>query len=150
SSLDIAVGLVSLWLSRKMRPASGLPVPSRGRQGAVLAPLGFAVAFSGWSTMVYEVTWNRVAGLLFGPTSATVSLTLAVVLLGLAAGALVASAVRRNQAVWLCWSQLTAALLLLGASYSVAISPAWFAEQTRSRSDSVFRMWTFESAVLLV
>jgi spermidine synthase len=153
SGLDIAAGAMALWLARKVK--SG-PVPARSVQKSLGAPdlslrmLGAVAALSGWSAMLYEVAWSRIAGLMFGPTAATVTLTLAVFLLGLAAGAVLASSVRRDVAGWLSSSQSAVAVLLLCGSACVAISPSWLAEQIRLQSGSVFQIEALEAGLLFL
>jgi spermidine synthase len=156
SVFDIAVGLASLGIARAATQSSGerrsLPIRSQTGQPSPI-PLRTLVAvaiLSGWCAMLYEVTWNRVAGLLFGPTAVTVTLTLAVVLIGLAAGAILASASRKNEAGWLALSQLAAAILLLGVSYAVAVSPTWLAEQIRAHSEDPFQLELLEAGVLFL
>ena len=156
SGIDIVVGMVSLWLSWTT-PARSVPLlePMNSRRaqtplGLTTGTLALVAVLSGWSVMLYEVAWSRIAGLLFGPTATTVTLTLAAVLLGLGAGAVLAAAIRKQEARWLAVSQLVVALLLLIASYGIAVSPAWLAEQIRLRSESLFQMETFEAAMLLL
>jgi hypothetical protein len=100
--------------------------------------------------MLYEVAWNRVAGLLFGPTAATVTLTVAMVLIGLAAGSAFASAVRKREAAWLAFSQCAVAVLLLIFSGAVAVCPVWLAAQIRARSEVPLQMELLEAALLFL
>lgn len=156
SILDISVGLAALGIARMAMPsfAERRSTPARLQTGQnswmPLPALGAVAILSGWCAMLYEVTWNRVAGLLFGPTAVTVTLTLAVVLIGLAAGAVLASIPRKDEASWLASSQLAAAILLLGVSYAVAASPTWLAEQIRARSEDPFQVELLEAGVLFV
>ncbi len=156
SALDGAVGLLAIWL------AVAAPVPSlrmtetkrtTQKTDGVLLPLrvlAIAAFFSGWSAMLYEVAGVRVAGLMFGPTAATVTLTLAVVLLGLAAGSILASTVSKFVIAWLSGSQFAVAVLLLAGSYAVAVSPAWLAQQIRVNSSNATQMELLEAALIFV
>ncbi len=156
SSLDIGVGVVSFWLARKAtarsssersRPLHATPVETAPH--LTNRALWTLVFFSGWTALLYEVAWSRVAGLLFGPTAATVALTLAVVLLGLGAGSVVACTIRKNAGAWLSGSQCAVAFLLLCASWTVAVSPDWLAQQIRSRSDTAYGLQFLEAKLLV-
>jgi spermidine synthase len=154
SVLDISAGVAALAMARRsmVSPVRSDPVRHSSMPGSVvsLSVLGAVAALSGCGTMLYEVVWNRVAGLLFGPTAATVTFTLAMVLIGLAAGAVLASAVRRDEAIWLAGSQCAVAILLLVFSGAVTASPAWLAEQIRARSADPLQMELLEAGTLLV
>jgi spermidine synthase len=155
-SADIVIGLAALWLSRANSVGvRESPAPLSLRQ--LTAPLlqkpiilWIVVFLSGWTAMLYEITWNRVAGLVFGPTATSVALTLAVVLLGFAAGAAFALAIARSELVWLSWSQSTVALLALTSSLVIAVSPVWLGEQIRSRSNDFVQLESFEAVLLFL
>jgi spermidine synthase len=131
SSLDAAVGLAAIRLGGSVVVAVR-PALEVQRSGTPLRILALVAFFSGWTAMLYEVVGVRVAGLLFGPTAATVTVTLAAVLVGLAAGGVLASLISKFAIVWLSASQLVVALLLLGTSYAIGGSPVWLAEQIRA------------------
>jgi hypothetical protein len=159
SGLDIAAGLAALWLSRKtcvpQAGEGGMRDDSRARRAQgqpQLSPrvLWIVVFLSGWTAMLYEVTWSRVAGLVFGPTATSVALTLAVVLLGFAAGAALASTIAKREVVWMSWSESAVALLALTSTFGIAVSPEWLAEQIRARSDNPFQLESFEAVTLFV
>ncbi len=156
SALDGAVGLLAIWLAARVAvpsPRMKENPPTTQKPDGALLPLRvlvIAAFFSGWSAMLYEVAGVRVAGLMFGPTAATVTLTLAVVLLGLAAGSILASAISKFLIAWLSASQFAVAVLLLLGSYAVAVSPAWLAEQIRVSSSNATHMELLEAALIFV
>src|SRR5260370_5015153 len=119
SGLSVAIGMIALWLSRKVvrENAGALSFfPNTGAPQLSVRTLGIVAALSGCTVLLYEVAWSRIAGLMFGPTATTVSLTLAVFLLGLGAGAVLASTIRKDAAGWLSASQSAGAPLLVFAS----------------------------------
>jgi spermidine synthase len=151
SSLDFAVGLAAVWLALKSLPS---PSPVRAAATSALTPATRGIVlvafFSGWTAMVYEVAGSRVASLLFGPTAATVTITLAVVLLGLAAGSVLASSISRGQIRWLSGSQFVTAVLLLGASAAIATSTSWLADQIRAQNGSARQIELLEAALIAI
>jgi spermidine synthase len=153
SGLSVAIGMIALWLSRKVvreNPEALSFFPNTGAPQLSVRTLGIVAALSGCTVLLYEVAWSRIAGLMFGPTATTVSLTLAVFLLGLGAGAVLASTIRKDAAGWLSASQSAVAFLLLCASACVAVSPAWLAEQIRLRSQSAFQIEALEAGLLIL
>ena len=148
SGLDIAAGMIALWMAREVA-VEILPVQETPPTPVMRHPW-LVVFLCGWSALLYEVAWSRVAGLMFGPTAATVTHTLVMVILGLAAGAIVASMIRRSETLYLAASQTGAAVLLLGALLATAVSPAWLAEQIRWKSDSPARLEFLEAELLFL
>jgi|SRR5579871_2029673 len=156
SLLDGIVGVAAIALSRW--PARILlPPPDLRRSniaiGAAVMPrrtLVLVVFCSGWAALLYEVTAARVTGLLFGPTAVTVTMTLAVVLLGLAAGSLAATWIPKLADWWLPTSQIAAAVLMLAGSCLVAVSPVWLADEIRAHANDAARMELFEAALIFL
>jgi spermidine synthase len=148
STADVIAGLAALWLSRV--PLTTVARPARQAAKFLSGKLIVTAVCSGISVMIYEVAANRIAGLMFGPTAATVTMTLAVVLTGLAAGAVLASMIRSRIGWWLALSQLAAVALLLGASMSIAASPEWLAAQIRLIGNSALRTELLEARLLLI
>lgn len=100
-------------------------VVSTGRQRVVL----IAIGLSGLTALACEVLWTRTLSLLFGATTYTFSLILAVFLAGLgigsAAGSIAARASKRPQLA-LAWCQLGLAATMTWASYALTESlPYW-------------------------
>lgn len=88
-----------------------------------------AIALSGLTALGSEVVWTRVLSLLFGATTYTFSLILAVFLVGLGIGSSLGAALARgvkNPKAALGWAQLGLCLSLAWAAYSTADSlPFW-------------------------
>ena len=88
-----------------------------------------AIALSGLTALGSEVVWTRVLSLLFGATTYTFSLILAVFLVGLGIGSSLGAALARgvsNARTALGWVQLGLCLCLAWAAYSTADSlPFW-------------------------
>jgi spermidine synthase len=109
-------------------------VPSAARsQPAVAAPgariIYVAIALSGMTALGAEVVWTRLLSLLFGGTTYTFSLILAVFLVGLGTGSTVGSELARRVAhprVVLGWCQLLLCATLAWAGYAASGSlPYW-------------------------
>jgi len=99
--LDATVGLVAIFLSRTMdrspeveeairreRKNAAEPDVARGRTAWILL---FAIAFSGFLALAFEVVWFRALILVFGSTTYSFSAMLAVFLIGLSLGAVLIS-----------------------------------------------------------
>jgi spermidine synthase len=114
-----------------------LPVPI-STEGARLVYI--AIALSGLTALGSEVVWTRVLSLLFGATTYTFSLILAVFLVGLGIGSSLGAALARgvrNPKAALGWVQLGLCLSLAWAAYSTADSlPFWPINPSISTSPS--------------
>src|SRR5688572_2882686 len=88
-----------------------------------------AIALSGLTALGSEVVWTRVLSLLFGATTYTFSLILAVFLVGLGIGSSLGSAMARNlknPRIALGWCQLALCVCLAWAAYQTGVSlPYW-------------------------
>ncbi len=87
-----------------------------------------AIGLSGFCALAAEAVWTRTLGLLFGASVYTLSLIVAVFLIGLGAGSWIGSIVGRSVASprsALGWSQLLAATGVAWAAYTVASLPYW-------------------------
>ena len=134
-SCNAMIGIASIWLARGASPQAARPRVRQAAQTAgpalpsrVTIPLAF---LSGWTCFLYEVAWGRLYELLFGPTASTVTLILAVFLVGLTAGGVWAGRMRRNLAGWLCAAQAGCALALMWAIAAAGASPPWIADWVR-------------------
>lgn len=107
-----------------------------GRGGAVALPRAgerwpvyFAIGLSGLTALACEVLWTRTLSLLFGATTYTFSLLLAVFLAGLGLGSSAGAFIGRESArprVALAWCQLGLALAMAWTSYVLTESlPYW-------------------------
>jgi spermidine synthase len=88
-----------------------------------------AIALSGLTALGSEVVWTRVLSLLFGATTYTFSLILAVFLVGLGIGSSLGSSMARNlknPRIALGWCQLGLCVCLAWAAYTTSASlPYW-------------------------
>ncbi len=118
-------------------PATGMPaadVAGGGRAAAVPRagerwPVYLAIGLSGLTALACEVLWTRTLSLLFGATTYTFSLLLAVFLAGLGIGSSAGAFIGRESArprVALAWCQLGLALAMAWTSYVLTESlPYW-------------------------
>jgi spermidine synthase len=87
------------------------------------------IALSGFCALAAEAIWTRVLGLLFGASAYTLSIILAVFLLGLGIGSAIASLACRTMSrprVALGWCQLLVAGAIAWTSYALSASlPYW-------------------------
>jgi spermidine synthase len=118
--------------------ASAPPPPPISAENARLVYI--AIALSGLTALGSEVVWTRVLSLLFGATTYTFSLILAVFLVGLGIGSSLGAALARgvsNAKTALGWMQLGLCLCLAWAAYSTADSlPFWPINPSISTSPS--------------
>jgi spermidine synthase len=88
-----------------------------------------AIALSGLTALGSEVVWTRMLSLLFGATTYTFSLILAVFLVGLGIGSSLGSSMARNLTrprIALGWCQLGLCVCLAWAAYATGVSlPYW-------------------------
>jgi spermidine synthase len=88
-----------------------------------------AIALSGMTALGSEVVWTRVLSLMFGATTYTFSLILAVFLVGLGIGSSLGSTMARNLTnprIALGWCQLALCACLAWAAYQTGVSlPYW-------------------------
>src|SRR5262245_30875523 len=88
-----------------------------------------AIALSGLTALGSEVVWTRVLSLMFGATTYTFSLILAVFLVGLGIGSSLGSSMARNLTsprIALGWCQLGLCACLAWAAYQTGVSlPYW-------------------------
>lgn len=112
------------------------------------------LAISGCVALIYEVTWTRLLALTIGPTTYAFSAMLMAFILGLAAGAAIASrllAYIRRPIIPLAVTQLIAALGAFGAARLVPSLPgmaAWFA--SASPGYVWLMLWNTTAIVLLL
>ena len=128
-AFNVAVALLALGIARVTAY-----VPSETRsQTAAASPearlIYVAIALSGMTALGAEVVWTRLLSLLFGATTYTFSLILAVFLVGLGIGSTVGSELARRVAhprVVFGWCQLLLCATLAWAAYAAGSSlPFW-------------------------
>ncbi len=133
AGLNIAIGLVALWIGRIATAPGGMPAAKSSRavsavtsageaqppeQGASLLSLYVAVALAGLAALVLEMTWSRQLALALGGSTYAYSATLFVVLIGIASGSLLFHLRARNAAAdrWPDRYLLVAVIFVLGVT----------------------------------
>ena len=127
-ALNVAVALLALGIARvteyEPAPASAA-VPVNPESRLIYA----AIALSGMTALGAEVVWTRILSLLFGATTYTFSLILAVFLVGLGLGSTIGSELARRitrPRIVLGWCQLLLCVTIAWAAYSMGNSlPYW-------------------------
>jgi len=128
-ALNVAVALLALAIARvtDYAPADAPTVAARMTPESRL--IYAAIALSGMTALGAEVVWTRILSLLFGATTYTFSLILAVFLVGLGIGSTIGSELARRTArprVMLGWCQLLLCVTIAWAAYSMGSSlPYW-------------------------
>ncbi len=108
---------------------SDMPLAAAPAAPEVSRLVYIAIALSGMTALGSEVVWTRVLSLMFGATTYTFSLILAVFLVGLGIGSSLGSAMARNlrnPRIALGWCQLALCACLAWAAYQTGASlPYW-------------------------
>jgi spermidine synthase len=126
--LNVAVALIALLVASRLehRPAPIVAVPAARRANRLVY---VAIALSGMTALGAEVIWTRLLSLLFGATTYTFSLILAVFLAGLGIGSSLGSAIARRFAhsrVPLGVCQLLLCGAIAWAAHTTSVSmPYW-------------------------
>ncbi|MDA1184495.1 MAG: fused MFS/spermidine synthase [Acidobacteria bacterium] len=128
-ALNAAVALLAFAIAR-VTPYVPSATSDRPPAAAPEARLVYvAIALSGMTALGAEVVWTRLLSLLFGATTYTFSLILAVFLVGLGIGSTIGSELARRVAhprIVLGWCQLLLCATLAWAAYAAAGSlPYW-------------------------
>jgi spermidine synthase len=128
-ALNVLVALGALAVSRNSiyEPAENLDESFRLERGAIAVYI--TIALSGLTALAAEVIWTRILSLVFGATTYTFSMILAVFLVGLGIGSSVGSAIARGVArprVALGWCQMLLCAGMAWAAYMLTQSlPYW-------------------------
>jgi spermidine synthase len=159
-ALNVVVAVLALVLARRAAyaPAGGTARVSLGAPESRMVYV--AIALSGLTALGSEVVWTRILSLLFGATTYTFSLILAVFLLGLGLGSSLGAAIGRELkrprvALGICQALLCAAIAwtAYGISQSLpfwpinpsmAVSP-WYTMQL----DFVLALWAILPGAIL-
>jgi spermidine synthase len=133
-ALNVLVSLLALLVAARTPHTVITATPSDAPLAATAAPeisrlVYIAIALSGLTALGSEVVWTRVLSLLFGATTYTFSLILAVFLVGLGIGSSLGSSMARNLSnprIALGWCQLGLCACLAWAAYTTSASlPYW-------------------------
>jgi spermidine synthase len=127
--LNALVAIVALVISRVAPYTPPVPRDHAATPAAGSGLVYLAIALSGLTALGAEVVWTRLLSLLFGATTYTFSLILAVFLVGLGIGSSIGSALARSvhsPRVALGWCQLLLCVTIAWAAYSSGASlPFW-------------------------
>jgi len=115
--------------------------------------IGALVIFgvSGFCAMSYEVIWTKLLGLIVGPTTYSFTTVLVTFILGLALGSMVFGrlADRTKKPIWLLiFTQVAAALFVLGASQLLGNSQLFFAKVIFKFQDNFALLSMVKAAIL--
>ena len=133
-ALNVIVALLALLVAARTPHTVITATPSDTPLGVTSTPeisklVYIAIALSGLTALGSEVVWTRVLSLLFGATTYTFSLILAVFLVGLGIGSSLGSSMARNlknPRIALGWCQLGLCVCLAWAAYTTSSSlPYW-------------------------
>jgi spermidine synthase len=133
-ALNVVVALLAVLVAARTPHTVITATPGDAPLAATAAPevsrlVYIAIALSGLTALGSEVVWTRVLSLLFGATTYTFSLILAVFLVGLGIGSSLGSAMARNLSnprIALGWCQLALCACLAWAAYTTGASlPYW-------------------------
>ena len=128
--LNVLVAVLALLIA-KVTPWAG--VERRDTTSVMVAPgarlVYVAIALSGFTALGSEIVWTRLLSLLFGGTTYTFAMLLAVFLVGLGIGTTVGSEIARrttNARAALGWTQLLLCVTIGWAAYVTGASlPFW-------------------------
>jgi spermidine synthase len=132
-ALNVVVALLALLVASRT-PHTVITATADAAPAATATPeisrlVYIAIALSGLTALGSEVVWTRVLSLMFGATTYTFSLILAVFLVGLGIGSSLGSAMARNLSnprIALGWCQLALCACLAWAAYTTGASlPYW-------------------------
>jgi spermidine synthase len=128
-SINILVALVGLAIAKATPYAAAEAAPSGVARAADSTSVYIVIALSGMTALAAEVIWTRMLSLLFGASTYTFSLILAVFLFGLgigsSAGSAVAPRLARPRAA-LGWCQVALCACMAWSAYTLTQSlPYW-------------------------
>ncbi len=132
-ALNLVVALLALLVASRT-PHTVITATADTPPAATATPeisrlVYIAIALSGLTALGSEVVWTRVLSLMFGATTYTFSLILAVFLIGLGIGSSLGSSMARNLTnprIALGWCQLALCACLAWAAYTTSVSmPYW-------------------------
>ena len=128
-AINVAVALAGLAIARVTPYEAVEPAPASVTRAAGPASVYVVIALSGMTALAAEVIWTRLLSLLFGATTYTFSLILAVFLFGLGLGSSVGSVLAPRLArprVALGWCQVFLCVCMAWTAYTLSQSlPYW-------------------------
>ena len=128
-ALNVVVAGLALMVARRTAYVPAAIVPEAMTPAPEARFVYVAIALSGLTALGAEVVWTRILSLLFGATTYTFSLILAVFLVGLGLGSTVGADIARripNPRVALGWCQLALCVTMAWAAYAASGSlPYW-------------------------
>jgi spermidine synthase len=128
-SINVLVALVGLAIAKATPYEAVETAPAGVTRAADSTSVYVVIALSGMTALAAEVIWTRLLSLLFGGTTYTFSLILAVFLFGLGIGSSIGSAVAPRLAsprAALGWCQLLLCACMAWTAYTLAQSlPYW-------------------------
>jgi spermidine synthase len=128
-ALNIGVAVIALAISSLAPHEAVKEATGNVRAAAGSWSIYVAIALSGMTALAAEVIWTRLLSLLFGASTYTFSLILAVFLFGIGIGSSAGSAIARTTArprVALGWCQMFLCGAIAWAAYMLALSlPYW-------------------------
>lgn len=159
-ALNIAVALGALAIARNTSHDPGTESTERVQAAPGAAAVYVTIALSGLTALAAEVIWTRILSLIFGATTYTFSLILAVFLAGLGIGSSVGAAIARSASrprVALGWCQMLLCGAMAWATYMLTQSvPFWPINPTISNDpwfnfqlDMVRALWVVLPASIL-
>ncbi len=128
-NVAVAVGGLVIASVTTYKPVDSMDLDPGVRRASGAASVYVVIALSGFTALAAEVVWTRLLSLLFGATTYTFSLILAVFLFGLGIGSTVGSAMSARVArprLALGWCQLALCACMAWTAYVVSQSlPYW-------------------------
>ena len=128
-ALNVAVAAVALAIASVAPHEAAIEPTKRVKADAGSWSIYVAIALSGMTALAAEVIWTRLLSLLFGASTYTFSLILAVFLLGIGIGSTVGAAIARTTErprAALGWAQMMLCGAIAWAAYMLALSlPYW-------------------------
>ena len=159
-ALNLGAAAGALWLFQRHRLAPSVAAPAQPSKRGRFRPAAIesqpalasaAAALSGFSALVFEVTWSRLIALIIGPTTYAFAIMAASFIVGIAAGSTLGVRVSRvssRRVVWLCASLMIAAAGTVLAAWFTATRVPFIIARYVSAS-SAFAPLLFRQAAVL-
>jgi spermidine synthase len=128
-ALNIAVAALALLIASRTRHEAADAVSTKAERAPGAAAVYVTIGLSGMTALAAQVIWTRMLSLLFGGSTYTFSLILAVFLIGLGIGSSIGSVIARGitrPRLALGWCQMLICAALAWTSYMLTESlPYW-------------------------